>query len=202
MKKWSYWLRVPCCALIVGLNLAPLGPSYTPVASAQTATDSPLQRAIDLTDLGQNEQVVQLLRPLVDADSLPRADRPTALNLLGKSYVRLEAPASADTMFYLLARARPSWVPTISGYSEEELTAARAGYERAHLQKKGILKGLVTFRRPWWKDVKTYVYLTAAGTAVYLVTRDKKGSTTNPDDKPNPEDKPDPLPTPPLPPSP
>lgn len=201
MRKWSYWLRVPCCALVVSMNLAPLSPSNTPAASAQTAMGSPLLRATELADQGLDQELVQFLRPLVDADSLPRADRPTAFNLLGKSYVRLEASASADTMFYLLARSDPAWLPTISGYSDgAELTAALSGYERAHHQKRVILNGPGTLKKPWWKDVKTYIPI-AAGTAAYLVTRDKKEPKPHRDDTPNPGGTAAPLPPPPLPPN-
>jgi hypothetical protein len=168
MKRRFLWLRLACSLLTVGTTVLPLETGAISQAQAQSVPLSPILQATDLAELGKDDEVVRLLRPLVAADSIPAPERPTALNLLGKSYVHLGTKASADSMFFLLAMADRTWMPTLRGYSDEELAVAKAAHRRAH---PGIVKKLTVWRSPWWKDAKTYVYPAIIGVVIWLVTR-------------------------------
>jgi hypothetical protein len=168
MRRRFLWLRLVCSVLTFGTTVLPLETGTMSPASAETAPTSPILQATEAAGEGKDEEVVRILRPLVAADSISAAERPTALNLLGKSYVHLGSKASGDSMFFRLAVADRTWKPTLKDYSDEELTVAEGAYHRAH---PGMVKRLTVWRSPWWKDAKTYVYPAIIGVVVWLATR-------------------------------
>jgi hypothetical protein len=187
MTNRSLWLRLVCVGLIVNTVALPFETGMASPARAETIPLSPLTRASELTEDGKDADVVLLLRPLLSGGAFTvLEERRTALDMLGKAYIHLGEVASADTMFFHLAQADRTWKPTEMRYSEEELPVARAAYQRAHV---GMLKSLTTWRKPAWKDAKTYLYPAIVGVGIWLATRD--GSTTT-----SPTLLPDPPPPP------
>ena len=187
MRNRFLWLRLVCVGLIVNTVALPLETGMASPARAETTPLSPLGQAAAYVEDGKDADVVLLLRPLLSGGAFTvLEERRTALDMLGKAYVGLGEVASADTMFFQLAQADRTWKPTEMRYSEQELPVARAAYQRAHV---GMLKGLTTWRKPWWKDAKTYLYPAIVGVGIWLATRG--GSTTT-----SPTLLPDPPPPP------
>jgi hypothetical protein len=185
MPGRSVWIRW-CCVVLVMIPDVLLLSGCSRSASAAEAPDTVLLQATDLAEQGRDGDVVQLLRPFVDQGVIAPAERATALNLLGRSYVHIGATASADSMFLLLARTDRAWKPTIKAYlDDQELASAMRGYRRAH---PGIVGKLTVWRHPWYRDAKTYVY--PAVVAALIILWPKPPKTVR-----------DPLPDPPPPPS-
>lgn len=115
--------------------LAPLAPDSGYVAPVATPDSTAFERASARFERARYAAAAGLLRPALADGSIGAADRTAALELLGRSLVRLGDPEGGVDAFTRLLDAAPGWTMLARRVSDDEravFARARDAWRTAH----------------------------------------------------------------------